>query len=74
MPELMGELQPETVANLVLDYLDSPEKLDQMRDRLLAVRGKSGASERIAAIVEEQLKSSTSVSKTISTTTTPDRS
>jgi hypothetical protein len=55
VPELVGELQATEVARLVFDYLDHPEKRLQMRDRLLAVRGQSGASRQIAAIVSSQL-------------------
>jgi lipid-A-disaccharide synthase len=51
VPELVGELQAADVARLVLDYLDNPERLEQMRDRLLMVRGQSGASRRIAKLV-----------------------
>jgi lipid-A-disaccharide synthase len=56
VPELIGKLHPPEVGEMVLDYLQNPEKLDQMRDRLQAVRGKSGAAEKIANIVMEQLK------------------
>jgi lipid-A-disaccharide synthase len=55
VPELVGELQAAEVARLVFDYLDNPEKLKRMRDRLLIVRGRSGASRQIAAIVAQQL-------------------
>jgi lipid-A-disaccharide synthase len=55
VPELVGELTPEEVANKVLDWLDHPEKLAQIRDRLKQVRGKSGAADAIAQLVQEQL-------------------
>ncbi|WP_036487634.1 hypothetical protein [Myxosarcina sp. GI1] len=55
VPELVGKLEAETVAALVLDYLDRPDKLEQMRDRLRQVRGSSGAAAKIAAIVKYQL-------------------
>jgi lipid-A-disaccharide synthase len=55
VPELVGELQAAEVARLVMDYLDCPEKLEQMRDRLLMVSGQPGASHKIAAIVAQQL-------------------
>ncbi|WP_175561139.1 lipid-A-disaccharide synthase [Hydrococcus rivularis] len=51
VPELVGELQAAEVARLVLDYLDNPERLEQMRDRLLMVRGQLGASRRISTLV-----------------------
>jgi hypothetical protein len=55
VPELVGELQGSDIARLVLEYLENPEKLQQMRDRLLEVRGELGASHRIAEIVKQQL-------------------
>ncbi|MCU0534891.1 MAG: lipid-A-disaccharide synthase [Hydrococcus sp. Prado102] len=55
VPELVGELQAEDIARLVLEYLDNPDKLKKMRDRLLEVRGKTGASHSIAEIVKQQL-------------------
>jgi lipid-A-disaccharide synthase len=51
MPELVGNLQAKEVANLVLEYLDRPEKLQTMRDRLIAVRGNSGAAQKIATMI-----------------------
>ena len=55
VPELVGELRPEDVANQVLDWLDNPEKLAQIRDRLKQVRGKPGAADAIAQLVQQQL-------------------
>jgi len=55
VPELVGELQPEDVANRVLDWLENPEQLAQIRDRLKQVRGKSGAAHAIAQLVQQQL-------------------
>ena len=57
VPELVGELRPEDVANQVLDWLDNPEKLAQIRDRLKQVRGKPGAAQAIAQLVQQQLLS-----------------
>ena len=55
VPELVGKLRPEDVANQVLDWLDNPEKLAQIRDRLKQVRGKPGAADAIAQLVQQQL-------------------
>jgi len=55
VPELVGKLQPEKVAEIILDYLEHPEKLQEMSDRLRAVRGQSGAANKIAQIVSEEL-------------------
>ncbi|MEG3846190.1 lipid-A-disaccharide synthase [Microcoleus sp. herbarium19] len=51
VPELMGKLEPEAVAELAIDYLSHPEKLAQMGDRLRSVRGESGAAHKIAELV-----------------------
>lgn len=55
VPELAGHLEAKAVAQRVLDYLDHPEKLAQMRDRLGQVRGEPGAATRLAAIVCQEL-------------------
>ncbi len=55
VPELIGQLQPERVANLVLDYLANPEGLQAMSDRLIAVRGKAGAARQIVTIARQEL-------------------
>jgi lipid-A-disaccharide synthase len=51
VPELVGKLEPQQVAAYAIDYLEHPEKLDQMRDRLRQLRGASGAASKLAAIV-----------------------
>jgi lipid-A-disaccharide synthase len=56
VPELVGKLQPQTVAEVVLDYLQHPEKLEQMRSRLRSVRGQAGAAAKIAQLVGEELE------------------
>ncbi|MDJ0842768.1 lipid-A-disaccharide synthase [Crocosphaera sp.] len=55
VPELKGELQAESVAALVLDWLDNPLKLNEIHHRLLEVRGEPGAAQKIAQIVQKQL-------------------
>lgn len=55
VPELVGQLQPQTVAELVLDFLNYPEKLNQMRDRLRRVRGKPGAAAKLVHLVKTEL-------------------
>jgi hypothetical protein len=55
VPELVGQLQPQAVAELVLNYLNHPEALQQMRDRLHHVRGQPGAAQKLAALVKAQL-------------------
>lgn len=55
VPELVGNIQPEDVADLVIDYLDHPHKLEQMRDRLRTVRGEPGAAQKLAQILGDEL-------------------
>ncbi len=55
VPELVGELQPADVAQMVIDFLDNPEKLEEIRSRLRAVRGEPGASQKLAQLVCEEI-------------------
>ncbi|MBO3457203.1 lipid-A-disaccharide synthase [Aetokthonos hydrillicola Thurmond2011] len=54
VPELVGDLQPQDVASLALDFLDHPEKLNEIKRKLQNVRGEPGAALKIAQIVEEE--------------------
>ncbi|MBD2568395.1 lipid-A-disaccharide synthase [Anabaena lutea] len=56
VPELLGKLQPSEVGEMVLDFLENPEKLDAMRDKLRSVRGESGAADKLASLVKEELE------------------
>jgi lipid A disaccharide synthetase len=56
VPELLGRLQPEEVAAIAIDYLQHPDRLEAMRDRLRRVRGKPGAAQQLAELVSEALK------------------
>lgn len=52
VPELVGDLDPEKVANFIGDhYLQNPEQLQQIRENLKEVRGNPGASQKIAEII-----------------------
>lgn len=55
VPELIGKLEPQNIAEIVIDFLDHPDKLETMRHNLLQVRGKSGAAKQIANLVKQQL-------------------
>ncbi|MEH2225179.1 lipid-A-disaccharide synthase [Nostoc sp.] len=55
VPEIMGKLQPQEVGEMVLDFLTNPEKLDDMRAKLRNIRGESGAAQKIAQIVGEEI-------------------
>ncbi|WGV27652.1 lipid-A-disaccharide synthase [Halotia branconii] len=56
VPELVGKLQASEVGEMVLDWLDHPQKLDEMRAKLQSVRGESGAASKIAQIVCEEIE------------------
>jgi hypothetical protein len=47
VPELRGHLTPQSVTELIIEILNSPEKLQTMRDRLQATCGKPGAADKI---------------------------
>ena len=51
VPELVGLLQPQVVAELALDFLNHPEKLQQMRSKLRSIRGEPGAAQKLATLV-----------------------
>ncbi|MBE9115687.1 lipid-A-disaccharide synthase [Lusitaniella coriacea LEGE 07157] len=55
VPELLGKLEPQEIGAMVVDYLEHPKKLSEMRDRLRKVRGESGAAEKLARLVCEEL-------------------
>ena len=55
VPELVGKLEADVVADLAIDYLSNPDKLARMGDRLRSVRGASGAAQKIAQLVCEEV-------------------
>jgi hypothetical protein len=57
VPELIGNLQIAEVGDLMLDYLQHPEKLTAMSDRLRSVRGETGAANKIAEIIAQEIAS-----------------
>jgi lipid-A-disaccharide synthase len=56
VPELVGELTPEQVAQKVLNYLEHPEQLEAIKDDLKDVRGETGASIKLAKLIQRQFK------------------
>ncbi|MBD2455809.1 lipid-A-disaccharide synthase [Nostoc sp. FACHB-87] len=56
VPELVGKLQAQEVGEMVLELLTHPDKLQEMRNKLRQVRGESGAAEKIAQIVCEEIE------------------
>lgn len=63
VPELIGELQPQQIAAMVLEWLDHPELLAQMRQKLRQVRGQSGAVQKLVQIVQVLLQETDSVER-----------
>ncbi|QFS44597.1 lipid-A-disaccharide synthase [Nostoc sphaeroides] len=55
VPELMGKLQPQEIGEMVLDFLAHPEKLVDIRAKLRKIRGESGAAQKIATLVREEI-------------------
>jgi hypothetical protein len=55
VPELMGKLVAQEVADRLVDYLENPEKLEEMRREMRAVSGPPGASDRLVDLVAEVL-------------------
>jgi lipid-A-disaccharide synthase len=53
VPELVGKITVAEVATLVIDLLDHPEKLEQIRTDLAQTRGTTGAAAQITMIVQE---------------------
>lgn len=56
VPELVGKLQPQEIGEMVLDYLENPEKLSQMRSQLQSIRGEAGAAAKLANLVKEEIE------------------
>jgi hypothetical protein len=49
------ETSATEVAQLVLDYLEHPQKLEEMRSQLRSVRGQPGAAQKLTQLVQESL-------------------
>ncbi|MEC4986118.1 MAG: lipid-A-disaccharide synthase, partial [Oscillatoria sp. PMC 1076.18] len=56
VPELVGNLQAEDVGKMAIAYLENPDKLESMREKLKQVRGETGAAAKLAKIIEEELE------------------
>ena len=57
VPELVGRLDPKDIAAKVMAYMENPQQLEAMRHKLRSVRGESGAGDRIAHIIKDELRS-----------------
>jgi hypothetical protein len=56
VPEMVGHLTPQQIADRALDYLAHPEQLVTMQQNLRLVRGEAGAADRLATIVVDVLQ------------------
>ncbi len=56
VPELVGRLQPSEVAAKVMHYLEHPDQLNEMRQKLRQVRGETGAAEKLVQMICEELE------------------
>ncbi|MGB7415733.1 MAG: lipid-A-disaccharide synthase [Thermosynechococcaceae cyanobacterium] len=56
VPELVGHLQPQTVATQIAELLNAPSALTQMQDDLKQVRGQPGAAANLATLVTKALE------------------
>ncbi len=51
VPEILGEIMPTEIVDKILFYLDRPDELAKMRDRLKKVCGEAGAATKLAEMV-----------------------
>jgi hypothetical protein len=56
VPEMVGLLTPEMVADRVRNYFDNPDQLLAMKKELRQIRGEPGAALKLVEIVEEVLQ------------------
>lgn len=55
VPELVGDLQPQAVAQQVVELLANPTRLDHMRQALRQVCGQPGAAAKLVSLVHKVL-------------------
>ena len=55
VPEIIGELDPNEIAKILFDWLENPEKLEEMQKNLRQVRGESGAARKLAELVIKEI-------------------
>jgi lipid-A-disaccharide synthase len=56
VPELVGKLEASAVAEMVLDWLENPEKLAFIRAKLRQTRGESGAAQKLVSLVKDEIE------------------
>ena len=55
VPERVGAISPEAIAEEAREWLEQPQRLAGMRDDLRSLRGQPGAVAALAALVENLL-------------------
>jgi lipid A disaccharide synthetase len=55
VPERVGAILPEVIAEEAADWLDHPQRLAALRDDLRSLRGRPGAVQALAGLVRELL-------------------
>ena len=55
IPELVGDFTAEYITDIILDYLDHPEKLAAMRKELRELRGTTGAAAKLTEAIAHTL-------------------
>lgn len=53
VPELVGELNPQDVANIAIHLLNHPDELEEIRRKLRQARGTPGAAQQFAQLVQD---------------------
>lgn len=53
IPELMGYLKVEDIANLIIDYYNNPQKLEQIKQDLQPLQSQTNSSQKIVEIIED---------------------
>lgn len=61
VPELVGPIDPVTLAAEIADYLSQPQALEQMRAKLQEIRGETGAAAKIADLAAQLLNDPSSL-------------
>lgn len=56
VPERIGPVTPEEIAQEISSYVQNPEQLEIIRSKLLKYRGNPGAALKLAHLVEQQLE------------------
>lgn len=72
VPELIGHLQPQTIAQQLQNWLTTPENLQQMQAKLKEIRGQTGAVKRFVRLITDALPAESSAPQSRSDKRTDD--